>query len=143
MSSSTDNQGSHVGPNDYPTTVDVVPSLSDEKSYYAKADVEATSNPPTDDASDVVLHSEREIATHVISVDDDPSLNPWTFRAFFLGLGLSAFGGSLGTFLSLFFVLLIEQNSRDLLFQTGKLHHDLHSIPYPHFVISSKLSGCP
>ncbi|KAI9570474.1 OPT oligopeptide transporter [Boletus coccyginus] len=92
-----DNQGYHVGPNDYPTTVNVVPSVSDEKSYYAKADVEAASNPPTDsdDASGVVLHSERDIATHVISVDDDPSLNPWTFRAFSLGLGLSAFGGSL------------------------------------------------
>ncbi|KAF8552269.1 OPT superfamily oligopeptide transporter [Imleria badia] len=43
----------------------------------------------------VVLNSERGLITHVISVDDDPSLNPWTFRAFFLGLGLSAFGGSL------------------------------------------------
>ncbi|KAG8217852.1 OPT oligopeptide transporter protein-domain-containing protein [Butyriboletus roseoflavus] len=76
-----------------------VPSISDEKSFEkdknAQADVEAASNPPIDDASDVVLHSEREIATHVISVNGDPTLNPWTFRAFFLGLGLSAFGGSL------------------------------------------------
>ena len=93
---------------DNPTTIDRVPSNSDEKSfekdeklYYAKTDVEAASDSPVDDASDVVLHSEREIATHVISVDDDPSLNPWTFRAFFLGLGLSAFGGSLGMFVSL------------------------------------------
>jgi hypothetical protein len=103
-----DNQGSNVRPDRYPTTVDRVPSINDEKSlerdegfYYVKADVEATSNPPTDDASDAVLHTEREIATRVISVDDDPSLNPWTFRAFFLGLGLSAFGGSLGAFISL------------------------------------------
>ncbi|KAF8120908.1 OPT oligopeptide transporter protein-domain-containing protein [Boletus edulis] len=39
----------------------------------------------------VVLDSGREIATYVISVDDHPFLNPWTFRAFFLGLGLSTF----------------------------------------------------
>ncbi|KAG1861314.1 OPT oligopeptide transporter protein-domain-containing protein [Suillus subluteus] len=43
----------------------------------------------------IVLQNEREIATHIISMDDDPSLNPWTFRTFFIGLGLSASGGSL------------------------------------------------
>ena len=103
-----DNQGSDVHPDRYPAAVSGVPSISDEKSlekdeksYYANLkDIEATSNLPTDDASDVVLHTEREIATRVISVDDDPSLNPWTFRAFFLGLGLSAFGGTLGAFVS-------------------------------------------
>ena len=81
---------------------------NDEKLFYAKTDVEAASNPPVDDASNVVLHSEREIATHVISVDDDPSLNPWTFRAFFLGIGLSAFGGSLGMFVSLLVISSIS-----------------------------------
>ncbi|KAF9246166.1 OPT oligopeptide transporter protein-domain-containing protein [Melanogaster broomeanus] len=86
------------------TTINRIPSASDEKSldakdeklYHAKVDIEASSaEAESDDASDVVLHDEREIATHVISVDDDPSLNPWTFRSFFIGLGLSAFGGSL------------------------------------------------
>jgi len=48
------------------------------------------------DNEEGVLSDERDIATHVISVDDDPSLNPWTFRAFFIGIGLSAFGGVLG-----------------------------------------------
>ena len=43
-----------------------------------------------------VLRNERDIVTHVISVYDDPSLNPWTFRSFFIGFGLSAFGGVLG-----------------------------------------------
>ncbi|KAG2138199.1 OPT oligopeptide transporter protein-domain-containing protein [Suillus cothurnatus] len=43
-----------------------------------------------------VLSDERDIATHVISVDDNASLNPWTLRAFFIGLGLSTFGGSTG-----------------------------------------------
>jgi hypothetical protein len=46
-----------------------------------------------------VLSDERDIATNVISVDDDASLNPWTIRAFFIGLGLSAFGGVLGELL--------------------------------------------
>jgi hypothetical protein len=27
----------------------------------------------------------EEIVTHVIHVDDDPTLNPWTFRMFFIG----------------------------------------------------------
>ncbi|KAH0827049.1 OPT oligopeptide transporter [Lanmaoa asiatica] len=94
---------SGVHPDSHSTTFSGVPSISDEHSsvkeekpyYAAKADAEAASNTPVNDTLDVVLHSEREIATNVISVDDDPSLNPWTFRAFFLGLGLSAFGGSL------------------------------------------------
>lgn len=61
-----------------------------EKSYRVKGDIETT-----EEDESVILQNEREIATHVISVDDDPSLNPWTFRAAFIGLGLSAFGGSL------------------------------------------------
>ena len=60
----------------------VAPTTGDEKSF--------------DHSDEDVLSNERDIATHVISVDDDPTLNPWTFRSFFLGLGLSAFGGVLG-----------------------------------------------
>jgi hypothetical protein len=52
-----------------------------------------------------VLDSERDIATHVISVHDDPTLNPWTLRAFIIGLGLSAFGGVLGKVIYLRFVV--------------------------------------
>ena len=88
MSPLMDNQGS---PNGSPATIHEEPSVSD---------VEARVKLPTDGGSDAVLHSERDIATHVISIEDDPSLNPWTFRAFLLGLGLSAFGGSLGMFIS-------------------------------------------
>ncbi|KAG2041638.1 OPT oligopeptide transporter protein-domain-containing protein [Suillus americanus] len=75
-------------------TVEWAPGATDEKSYYIKGDIE-TSTREAETNENVVLQNEREIATHVISVDDDPSLNPWTFRAFFIGLGLSAFGGSL------------------------------------------------
>ena len=49
------------------------------------------------DTSFAVLDSERDIATNIISIHDDPSLNPWTLRAFVIGFGLSAFGGVLGT----------------------------------------------
>jgi hypothetical protein len=52
-----------------------------------------------------VLDSERDIATNIITVHDDPTLNPWTLRAFVLGFGLSAFGGVLGKSTSLRFLI--------------------------------------
>ncbi|KAF7966571.1 hypothetical protein HWV62_37847 [Athelia sp. TMB] len=67
-------------------------STDDEKAYY-KADVESTE--ASQDADDAVLADARDIATHVITVQDDPTANPWTFRSFFIGIGLSAFGGVL------------------------------------------------
>ncbi|KIK99289.1 hypothetical protein PAXRUDRAFT_132372 [Paxillus rubicundulus Ve08.2h10] len=111
-------------PDTYPTTINRTPRASDDKSYpkdeksqCAQADVEASSTEHDDDGSDAVLHDERKIATHVISVDDDSTLNPWTFRSFFIGLGLSAFGGSLAEiyyfkpitiFVSLMFLAIIS-----------------------------------
>jgi hypothetical protein len=65
-----------------------------DKSLDGQGDVESATFDA--DSEEGVLSNEREIATHIISVDDDPSLNPWTFRAFFIGLGLSTFGGVLG-----------------------------------------------
>ena len=70
------------------------PSVSDKKSYDEKHDVEIATNET--ESTDIILQDERDFATRVISVSDDPSLNPWTFRAFFIGIGLSAFGGVLG-----------------------------------------------
>ncbi|KDQ57535.1 hypothetical protein JAAARDRAFT_130586 [Jaapia argillacea MUCL 33604] len=67
-------------------------SSLDEKDKRIGGDVEAFSDTSSET---VVLNDERAIATHVISVEDDPSLSPWTFRAFFVGIGLSAFGGVL------------------------------------------------
>ena len=69
-------------------------SVTAEKVHYSKTDAESTTG--VDVASTDVLQNERDIVTHIISVHDDPSLNPWTFRAFFIGFGLSAFGGVLG-----------------------------------------------
>ncbi|KAL1989102.1 hypothetical protein VTN96DRAFT_5865 [Rasamsonia emersonii] len=50
--------------------------------------------PDYENSSDVVS-SAVDLVTHVIQVEDDPSINPWTFRMVFLGVGLSVFGGVL------------------------------------------------
>ena len=42
------------------------------------------------------LSDAQNLVTYVISVEDDPSLNPWTFRTLVIGIGLSTFGGVLG-----------------------------------------------
>ena len=63
----------------------------------SNADMEST----TGDGTTAVLRNERDIVTHIISVEDDPSLNPWTFRSFLIGIGLSAFGVVLGRYPSL------------------------------------------
>ncbi|KAG6900828.1 hypothetical protein C0993_000147 [Termitomyces sp. T159_Od127] len=68
----------------------------DEKTFDNKrSDVESVEFKETESAEFKVLENERDIATRVISVADDPSLNPWTIRAFVIGIGLSAFGGVL------------------------------------------------
>ncbi|OJA14928.1 hypothetical protein AZE42_10911, partial [Rhizopogon vesiculosus] len=68
-------------------------STGEEKSFDRQGDIETATVDA--DSEEVILSNERDIASHVISVDDDPTLNPWTFRSLFLGLGLSAFGGVL------------------------------------------------
>ncbi|KAL1979304.1 hypothetical protein VTN96DRAFT_6224 [Rasamsonia emersonii] len=50
--------------------------------------------PDYENSSDVV-GSADDLVTHVIQVEDDPSIYPWTFRMLFLGVGLSVFGGVL------------------------------------------------
>jgi hypothetical protein len=70
------------------------PSLhSDDKDLFKQAGVDSVHDSDSDIA---VLSTERDIATHIVSIHDDPTLNPWTIRAFVIGLGLSAFGGVLG-----------------------------------------------
>lgn len=79
----------------------------DEKKGY-NADVESTDDVESEFG---VLHNERDIATHVISLYDDPSLSPWTLRAFIIGIGLSAFGGVLGAINSVPLPKLIDHLS--------------------------------
>jgi hypothetical protein len=40
--------------------------------------------------------TDRDVATRLISLEDDPTMPAFTFRMFFLGLGLSCFGAVLG-----------------------------------------------
>ncbi|KAJ3506325.1 hypothetical protein NLJ89_g6930 [Agrocybe chaxingu] len=49
----------------------------------------------SDDNDVGVLEDARDIATHVITVHDDVSLNPWTLRSFVIEIGLSASRGVL------------------------------------------------
>lgn len=35
--------------------------------------------------SEIHLETAKDIVTQVINLDDDPTINPWTFRMFFLG----------------------------------------------------------
>ncbi|KAF2401938.1 OPT superfamily oligopeptide transporter [Trichodelitschia bisporula] len=46
---------------------------------------------------DAPVETARDLVTEVIHATDDPTLNPWTFRTWFLGIGLSTFGGVLAT----------------------------------------------
>ncbi|KAG6916052.1 hypothetical protein DXG01_008625 [Tephrocybe rancida] len=70
--------------------------ILDEKNIAnAPSDVESDITGAADSGEFAVLKDERDIATNIISVADDSSLNPWTIRAFVVGIGLSAFGGVL------------------------------------------------
>ena len=69
-------------------------SLDDEEAFKQAGIVKSEAD---SDRNFGILDTERNIATHIISVRDDPTLNPWTLRAFIaVDLGLSAFGGVLG-----------------------------------------------
>lgn len=35
----------------------------------------------------------RELVAEILTLDDDPSVNPWTFRMWFIGIGMSVFAG--------------------------------------------------
>ncbi|PWY87384.1 OPT superfamily oligopeptide transporter [Aspergillus heteromorphus CBS 117.55] len=48
-----------------------------------------------DFSSDMVVSTAQDLVTHIIRVEDDTSLNPWSVRMVFLGAGLSIFGGVL------------------------------------------------
>lgn len=80
----------------------------DEKNESKDIDVVSEDN----DSHFGVLESERDIATHVVSLHDDPTLNCWTIRAFLIGLGLSTFGGVLGRFQASSSIITTHRSSR-------------------------------
>ncbi|KAJ5738648.1 hypothetical protein N7493_001803 [Penicillium malachiteum] len=72
-------------------------NVVDEK----KVPVDVTTNSPQDveegnDFDEDIIHhpaDQDDILTHTIHVQDDPTLNCFTFRTWFLGIGLAIFGG--------------------------------------------------
>jgi OPT family oligopeptide transporter len=54
---------------------------------YASSDEEnqAASKPP---------RTARDLVTEVLEVEDDPTINPWTFRMWFIGMGMAVFAGT-------------------------------------------------
>ena len=58
--------------------------------HFDEKNVEAVAAPAYEDEEnqgDGHLHiaSAEELVTNILHVDDDPNLNPWTFRMWFLG----------------------------------------------------------
>lgn len=35
----------------------------------------------------------RDLVCEILLVEDDPTMNPWTFRTWFIGIGMSVFAG--------------------------------------------------
>lgn len=71
--------------------------LDDEKIAHAKEPYEVDIPGQDDPAPDYrdeegklgdgnAVETNEDLVTRVIHVEDDPSLNPWTFRVFFLGM---------------------------------------------------------
>jgi hypothetical protein len=104
-------------------------------------------NTPAETAEDLI--------TGVIHAEDDPTLNPWTFRMWFLGLGLSAFGGVLSTiyyfkpqtmtvsaiFLGVVSYILGEAMSH-LIPRIGFIGRWLNPHPVSHTISSEKERNC-
>lgn len=67
----------------------------EKRSDSFKNDVEVASTDDSENESGEVLSDARDLVSRIISVEDDPSLSPWTFRMAVIGLGLSGFGGVL------------------------------------------------
>ncbi|MCJ1393609.1 hypothetical protein MMC18_006484 [Xylographa bjoerkii] len=85
---STDNGSNGIYKSDYPSEkVDVEIVGTGAPAY----DVEADNH--FGDAD--VLTNAKDFVTHVLHVDDDQSLSPWTFRTYFLGLGMAIFASVL------------------------------------------------
>lgn len=64
--------------------IHIVETLDSSSSTLPSVELDLHAKPPS---------TARELVTEVISTDDDPSLNPWTFRMWFIGIGISVFAG--------------------------------------------------
>ncbi|KIJ36278.1 hypothetical protein M422DRAFT_261422 [Sphaerobolus stellatus SS14] len=68
-----------------------------EAAYAVDPEKKSTYGSEEDDEHVEVIRKDYEVATQVITTDDDPTLPVFTFRLVVLGFGLSAFGAVLGT----------------------------------------------
>ena len=60
--------------------------LRKEYSYTSSAEKSSVRNDVERVGSEPLVANMEEIALKALHVDDNPTLNPWTFRVFFLGL---------------------------------------------------------
>jgi hypothetical protein len=74
----TTEQFEHVFPK---SDIDVF-ELQDKTSTISQDENKRFTKPPT---------TARDLVSEVLAVEDDPSINPWTFRMWFLGIGISIF----------------------------------------------------
>jgi hypothetical protein len=66
--------------------------------YFDEKDGRVSASPPESHQEEKQprrgrLQTARDLVAEVLDLDDDPEENPWTFRMWFLGIGVSAFGG--------------------------------------------------
>ena len=84
----TGNDWSEKGATDRVEYLDPPKNGNVKTSEYASSDEEKqgdhTTKPPT---------TARDLVTEILTIEDDPSLNPWTFRMWFIGLGMAVFAG--------------------------------------------------
>jgi OPT oligopeptide transporter protein len=91
----------------------------------------------------MIIADPIDFVTHVLHVEDDPTLSPWTFRMWFLGIGLSLFGSTLATiyyfkpqtvYVSVIFLAVISyvlgQAMATVLPRTGFLGRLLNPCPF-------------
>jgi hypothetical protein len=83
-------------PNDKDTSVELVEYLNTRKTTdvdtIEKADTSSSSHSHDEDSHrSKPPTTAKDLVTEILLVEDDPSLNPWTFRTWFIGIGLSVF----------------------------------------------------
>jgi hypothetical protein len=87
-------------------TINPAPGLNNEKKEEERAQhieyLDKAQNLSTTDSDNDIeaekeskgrLDNARDLVTEVLSLEDDPTLNPWTFRMWFIGIGMSVFAG--------------------------------------------------
>jgi hypothetical protein len=64
--------------------INVMEKLETDSSNISHDEDSKHAKPPT---------TARDLVTQILLVEDDPTLNPWTFRMWLIGIGISVFAG--------------------------------------------------